>query len=527
MMRKFSNLLIILGMALMLLVQPGRTAAAEKVVATQPPAPTATVAPYPPPVITEVKPTPTITSTPTPAGRPLVVVESYYLDQDTIQVGDSFTLSITLKNQGQQGATNLILTMINDSFLPQDNGGVVAVGSLTAGNHKTISHAFLVSQGLFGQPVGTIPAHLTYSGPDGTQYTESFAITLQLRVYYGPAATQTTTPTVTPTATTPPLVRPQLVVSSYTSSVDPLQPGSLFDLEIKSRNLGNALARSVTVVLGGGVTPDTSGTPSPGGVSGGGSDLTNFAPIGSSNLFFVGDVAAEAEAVVQMHLIVNVSTNPGAYTLKLSFVYNDPKGLRLVDDQIITLLIYQLPLVETSFYRDPGVFFSGQPNVLPIQVTNLGRKSTVLGNLKVSAAGGEVTNNVGLVGPLDPGGSFTLDANFIPQQAGEQQIDLLISYTDDFNQPRQVNSSIQVNVQDGAFPQPELTPGVPGGDGGGIIPPPVEETVWDKVLRFVKGLLGLDSGLPQPVNSVPAGGESVPLPSDGKSAPATGPLKSP
>jgi hypothetical protein len=508
-MRKYSFLIVFLGLALIaaMLPQPRMAAAQDIKTAT----PTGGIIGEPP------------VANGGSADRPVVVIESYYLNKDTIRVGDSFTLYIALKNQGQQTASNLILNMINESFLPQDNGGVVTVGSLVPGQDQTITHAFLVSSSLFGQTVGTIPAKLSYTGPDGTQYSESFAITLQLVVYSGAFWTQTPTAT----ATTAPVVRPQLVVSSYSSSVDPLQPGTLFDLEIKTRNLGNAEARAVTMVLGGGVQPDTSGTPAPGGTSGGSSDLSTFAPIGSSNLFYLGDVAAGAEVNADMHLIVNVSANPGAYTLKLSFVYTDSKGNRLVDDQIITLLIYQLPQVETSFYRDPGPLFVGQANQLPIQVVNLGRKSTVLGNLKVSSPVGEVSNNVSLVGPLDPGGSFTLDAMYIPQQAGEQDLELVIGYTDDFNQVRQVTSTIKVTVLESAQPQPELTPGAPGTDGGpGNIPAPLEETFMDKAVRFVKGLLGLGSGAPQSTN-LPSEGVVTPLPSDGKVPSGGKPLKSP
>jgi hypothetical protein len=504
-MRKTLPFVLLFGLVLISLLQPGRGALAEVWTAT----PTTAVA------------TRTFAVSDNPAVRPLVVIESYYLDKDTIRAGDSFMLFISLKNQGLQPATNLILSMINENFLPQDNGGVVALGSLPVGNNQTVTHAFLVSSGMVGVPVGTIPARLTYTGPDGTQYSETFAITLQLSVYYGPIKTQTPTPTVT----VAPLLRPQLVVSSYRSSIDPLQPGTLFDLEVSARNLGNASAQSVTVVLGGGVQPDASGTPSPGGMSGGSSDLSNFAPIGSSNLFYVGNVAPGEEAVVKMHLIVNVSAQPGAYAVKLSFVYNDAKGLRLVDDQIITLLVYQLPHVEASFYRDPGLLYVGQTNVLPIQVVNMGRKSAILGNLKISAPNAEVTNNISLVGVLDAGGAFTLDANYIPRQAGPQEIELVIGYTDDFNQPRQITSKIAVNVQENALPT--LVPGTPGGDGS-VIPPVVEETLWDKAVRVIKGLLGLDSGAPQPAN-VNTGVQVEPaVPADSQTpAKNSTPLKSP
>lgn len=432
-----------------------------------------------------------------PAGeRPVVVIESYYLDKDTIRVGDSFTLYVTLKNKGDEPASNLILSMLNDSFLPQA-GGVVALDGLSSqgsdSSTRTVSHPFLVSSALAGQTVGVIPAKLTYNGPDGTQYNESFTITLNLIVYSGPVRTSTPTPT----PTTAPVVRPQLVVASYKTDVDPLQPGALFDLALEVRNLGNAEARAVTMVLGGGVAPDPSGTPTAGGVSGGSGDLSNFAPVGSSNILFLGDVAAGAQVNTTSRLIVNVSANPGAYTLKLSFVYTDQRGVRLVDDQIITLLIYSLPQVEASFYRDPNPLFANQMNMLPLQVVNLGRKSAVLGNMTVSAENADITNNVSLVGPLDPGGSFTLDVNYMPFQAGEQVINVVINYTDDFNQARQITLSVPVNVQE-LPPPPEITPGAPGSEGPGGVPVPVEETFWDRVLRFFRGLLGLGSGQPQP-----------------------------
>ena len=132
--------------------------------------------------------------------------------------------------------------------------------------------------------------------------------------------------------------------------------------------------------------------------------------------------------------------------------------MRLVDDQIITLLVYQVPNIEVNFYQDPNPLFANQMNMLPLQVVNMGRKSTVLGNMTVSAENAEVTNNVSLIGPLDPGGSYTLDSNYMPYQAGDQQIKVVISYTDDFNQAQQITSLVPVTVQEMAQPPMERPP---------------------------------------------------------------------
>lgn len=463
-------------------------------------------------VSTPPQPNPT---TPPGANRPLVVLSTYYYDKDTLRVGDSFGLFLKLKNSGSMTANNMVLNFQSEGLLAQENGGVLAAGSLGSGQSKEIRQQFLVSTSLYGLSTTPLPVKLSYTDENGVAYTESFNLTVQLAVYSGSAA-------ATPTPTQAVIVRPQIVVKSYRADVDPLQPGSTFVLEMDVENLGNADARSVTMVLGGGATSDTlnpSGTPQPGG-TGGSSDLTVFAPFGSSNLVYLGDLNASRQTKATSHLIVNVSANPGAYALKLSFVYSDPKGLRQVDDQVITLLVYQLPQVEVNFYRDPGLVYAGQPNVLPLQVVNLGRKTAVLGNMTVTANGAEVQNNTSLVGPLDAGGFYTLDTTLIPPQPGPLDLVVTIRYTDDFNQPREVTQTVKLTVQEGGG---GIDPsGGEGMDPGGkpVVEPAAPETFWQKTLRFVKGLLGLGSGTDQPtltpennlpVTPEPGGKESIPV----------------
>jgi hypothetical protein len=207
----------------------------------------------------------------------------------------------------------------------------------------------------------------------------------------------------------------------------------------------------------------------------------------------LGDLEAGGAISAGQSLIVNVSTNPGAYSLKISFTYIDDKNINYTDDQVITLLVYSPPLLELSFYRDPGVLLAGQPNILPLQVVNLGRKSVVLGNLRVTAEGADLTNNVILVGPLEPGQYFPLDATIIPFQAGPLDLTVSVNYTDDFNQPQEVSQALSVEVMEA--PPVEPIPGEGGIPGEpGIEPPAAPETFWQTLGRFLRGLIGLDSG---------------------------------
>ena len=449
--------------------------------------------------------------TPTPpaaVSRPLLVITGYGSSVNPIPAGKDFDLEVTLKNKGQAQASNIVVAFESPDFLPRDTGGVRTLNRLNAGNSADLSQPFLANAELAGKTVSTLTVKITYSDASGATYTETFTLTLDLKnpVSSGSGAAQ---PTATPTG----VARAQIVVSSYASDVDPLQPGTVFNLNLEIHNLGTADARAVTLVLGGSSIPnpgDGSSTPQPGGVSGGSSDLTNFAPLGSSNLFYVGDIAAGQVVKGSQQLIVNVTTQPGAYPLKLSFVYNDSKNNQIVDDQVVTLLVYSLPQVEVNFYRDPGVFFTNQPNMLPLQITNLGKKTTVLGNMRISAEGAEVTNNVSLVGALDPGGYFTLDSMVIPSQAGPLDLSVTINYTDDFNQPRVITQTVQVAVEEAPVMEPMPGEGgMLGPDGLPISPegfPTTEETFWQKVLRFFKGLLGLGSDPAQPDMNVPMEG---------------------
>ena len=396
----------------------------------------------------------------TVTGRPLVVITNYSTGSNSVYAGQEFGLTVSLRNKGQLSASNVVITFMGSEFYPTGSGGVQTVGHINAGDANSVTQNFIIGESLAWAGVASLTADISYTDPVGVEYQESFTLSISITPPNITGSSATATPNVP--------MRPQLVVIGYKTDVDPLQPGTLFNLKLDIKNLGMADAKTVTVVLGGGVAPGgEAGTPS-GGVSGGAGDLVNFAPIGSSNLIYVGDITTSSVITVNQKLIVNTTTQPGAYSLKLSFVYDDTKGNRLVDDQVITLLVYSLPQVEVGFYRDAGIFSVGMENVLPLQVTNLGNKTSILGNMKVTAENADVLNNISLVGALDPGGYYTLDASLIPMQEGPMEIKVSINYTDDFNQPRFIEQVIPIEVQ-AAMEEPPI---IEEGSNGGL---PIEE----------------------------------------------------
>jgi hypothetical protein len=425
-------------------------------------------------------------SNPTASGanRPQLGVSTYTFDAKVAKVGSKLRLSIIMENRGPVSSYNNTVTFEGEGFFPQGSGGMQYVQNIEPGGKVTFNQDFMVGDALDYIETATIKATAVYLDAAGKSYTDVFTISVPVTSGVNSGAT------ATPKTTS----RPKLVITKNTTDIDPLQPGSIFELSLNVKNLGTTDAKNVIMVLGGGATTySDTGTPQPGT----GADLTNFAPLGSSNIVVVGDIAQGAETTIKLKLVVNVTTVPGAYTLKTSFAFTDSSAKNFTDDQVITLLVYQLPQVEVNFYRDPGMMTAGMPNTLPLQVTNLGKKSTVLGNMTVKIEGMDVTNNTALVGALDPGGYFTLDSEIMPVAEGPLEVNVIINYTDDFNAPREITQTLNLQV----MPAPIFTPDPNMGPDGLPINQPEVETFWGKIGRFFKGLFGLDSGVKEPATS--------------------------
>ena len=431
--------------------------------------------------------TPLPSSTSSPVGsfvRPQIGVQNYRTNPVNVQYGEDFKLFVRLRNEGHAHAYNVQVSFTSADFIPLKNGGVNIVGDLVAGNSTDLEQSLTALTYLYGKTFAPVDMNLSYADANGVAYNEKFTLNISV-AGSGFVNVSTATPTGVKSS--------QLVITSYNASIDPLQPGEQFNLTMTVQNTGNIPAQRVTMIVGGGSSSGTGGeTPQPGGVSGGSGEFTNFAPVGASNVQTLGDLPAGGMIQASQSLIVNVSTNPGAYPMKVTFSYLNDKSEAINDEQVITLLVYSLPNVDVSFYRPPDPFFAGQPGALPLQVANIGKRLAVLGTMKVTSKDGFIENGTSLIGSLDQGGYFTLDSVFIPEQPGTMTLDVTIDYTDDFNQPRTITRTLEVEVME-AFIEPTPDPSLGEGVAG---PVPGEEGVLQKIWRFIRGMLGLDSAPP-------------------------------
>jgi hypothetical protein len=262
---------------------------------------------------------------------------------------------------------------------------------------------------------------------------------------------------------------PQLIVDDYDTNTksEPVSPGEAFTLTLQVSNVGGGRAERLTLTLGGE----------------GGTSLGPFAPLRSSNVKFVSRVDAGERIAVAQPFVVDGSAESGSYSLPLALAYDDARGTRHTDSQLISLLVRRRPHVQIGFYRPVMTTTVGIPFPLPVEVTNIGRNLLNVSTLELTSEQLEIQDGSLYVGPLDGGTSASLEARATAAASGTAEVLVSVHYLDDFEQQRVLTETLIVEVEEPVVPTPQAD-GRPSAQRLGPM-----RRVW----RFLRALLGLGS----------------------------------
>ena len=388
-----------------------------------------------------------------PTGKPEVLVEDLSTDPAIIAPGMPFTLTLTLANRGNRTAINLKAVGDTSLVIPARGGGVATLDVLRVNQTATLTLPLLLKPGKEGGRLG-LPIALTYSDYNGGSYSGQQTVGIDVDASLAN--------------------RPQLLIDGYRTDPAQISPGDSFTLTLELVNVGGGAAQRLTLALGGEE----------------GENLGAFVPIEGSNVSFVPHIEAGQTASVALRLMVAGNAETRAHNLPVALAYDTGGGTREKGTQRVSLLVRRRPSFKISFYRPvEGTAMAGQPFMLPIELVNASSFRFTVSELSAAGEGLEFMGERStFVGPLDPGGSWTLDTTAMQMEPGTAEIVVSVAFMDDLNQTQIISETLTVEVMENAFPGPN-GPGPWEPEG----PTDKPLTFWEQVVRFVKALFGLGS----------------------------------
>ncbi|HOU12998.1 MAG TPA: hypothetical protein PKZ84_07760 [Anaerolineae bacterium] len=387
-----------------------------------------------------------------PTGKPKVLIEGATTTPPVITPGMPFSLTLVLANRGSRTAANILAHADAAMAIPAFGGNVVSTDVLKIDNLVTVTLPLLLKPVKEGGRQGLTIA-LEYSDYSGGSYSDQQTVGIDIDTSLAN--------------------RPQLLINAYHTEPQSISPGDSFTLTLELANVGGGDAQRITLALGGEE----------------GENLGSFVPIEGSNVSFVPNVTAGETAAITLRLMVAGNAETKAHNLPVALAYDTGTGTREKDTQRVSLMVFRRPQFKVSFYRPvEGSAMVGQPFALPIEVVNSGTARFNVPTLEATGEGLEFMGESSTyVGNLDPGGSWTLDAMAMSATPGPVDVVVNVYYVDDLNRTQIFSQTLTVEVQDA--PQE-------GGEGPfnpEELPEEQPETLLQKVLRFLKGFLGLGS----------------------------------
>jgi hypothetical protein len=386
----------------------------------------------------------------TATGAPKLVIEAATVEPAIIGPGNPFTLTLRLTNRGSRTATNVVVGAGGTLAIPAQGSNVVSTPNIGLDKTVTVTLALILGEVDKGGRQA-LPISMQYSDPSGGNYTDQQNVGLDINTSLAN--------------------RPQLLIQGYEIDPPTLSPGDHFTLTLKLTNVGGGDAQRLLVALGGEA----------------GDKLEGFVPAEASNVRFLAGLPAGTSVEITQQLIVDGKAEPKAYNVPVSLAYDDTRGNRKTETQRISLMVLRRPEFKVSFYRPvEGSAMVGMPFQLPIELVNIGANRINVTTLEATSEQLMIESGSTFVGNMESGASWTLDAMGTAQQPGPAEVVVAIHYQDDFNQTQIITQTLTVEVMEAPF-----GPEGPGGENGQI--PEQPETTGQKVLRFLRGLLGLGS----------------------------------
>jgi hypothetical protein len=267
---------------------------------------------------------------------------------------------------------------------------------------------------------------------------------------------------------------PRVIIKRYSLSKDKVLAGDRIDLTIEIENTNIKPVRNVLINFG--VESTSSET-------GGGSSSTVFAPVGSSNTFYIDEIKGRSTISNTITFAVDSGAIARTYIVPVTINYEDEKGnykdLRTSDN--VNIPVTQEAKLSVTSMTFPSSGMIGMPSPVMMEFVNSGKVD--ISDFSVKLEGDfDLMDATMYIARLMIGSNNSYTGMLIPTSEGEKEGKLIISYLDNNNQEILEEHPFSVSVTG----MEDI--GFPGGDmfGPEMGMPPEDAAGYVAYLRFLK-----------------------------------------
>jgi len=262
---------------------------------------------------------------------------------------------------------------------------------------------------------------------------------------------------------------PVILVSATTDPGD-ISPGDEFTLKLKVKNDGDSKASNTVLTMDVNSISATEAQASTEQKS-----VSSAAPIsviGDSNVRYLGSISKGGEKETSFRMIADGAAQSGTYNLNIKLDYSGSG----TQNQVIGIVLIRTPDLRVVQSTVPSTAETGKNFKFVTDIINAGNYAANGVSTELIANGAEIKSPSYFIGILESSDIDTFETQVKFEKPGEKNLQLKVSYVDDFNRTHTITKDFKVKVEGSAKVAEKEK------ESGGF---------FDKLVRFFKALFGL------------------------------------
>lgn len=380
----------------------------------------------------------------------LLTLSGYQVEPQPVAPGEAVAVSLLVTNSGTLPAIQTVVNVPVGVLLAGPRGNSFPVGQINPGETQTLRLPMVIasnaSPGSQAQSVS-----ISYL-QDGQRQQVEASVTLEID---------------TPRSAS-------ILLQSYETGTDTLQPGMQFNFRVTLQNIGAPAANAL-------VSFESDGGNNP------------FSPINGGGVVYLGDLPGDGAQVSAEHdFLVAGDVESGVYSLPVSLSYTSAIGEPVEESfgaSVIVLVPPRLRFAEEDPL--PPTVRVSQNTSFAFRLVNSGQRPVDLISATLDADNADIfsEDEIPLI-TLRPGEETFIEGSFVPESPGEATLNITVNYINDLSQEASLTQSYNFQVQERMQALPTTDPATRPTPQA--TPTPTPDTLPDDFWsRLLLGLLGL------------------------------------